>query len=160
MPMFKLKKNGFEGKLRRARALMLELFPPGTSMTLDGNPTTVMLVAQAFDRCLAKFDAVRDAKIQWFAALRDLHTELLTTVRLFEHFRLYARTMFDSKSAELMNLGFALKTRRKATSAEKVIAVAKRRATRKLRNTLGPKQRKAIKAVPDPTLMITWPGKG
>jgi hypothetical protein len=60
----------------------------------------------------------------------------------------YAVATFGAQSIELHALGFSVKKPAKPSAETRRAAVEKRLATRKARNTMGTKQRKAIKGTP------------
>jgi hypothetical protein len=103
-------------------------------------------VAARFQAHLDAMTAVAAAEIAWRIALEQEAALEAEMKALVERARLALSAHFGPRSARLAEFGLRPGAPAKVSAAVKAAAVEKRRATRKARRTLGPKQRKAIKA--------------
>ncbi len=102
-------------------------------------------LAAEYRRHLEKMQEVTQREIAWRMAV-DQEGTLETKIKvLTEHVKAYLAGRFGPSSAELR--AFGLKPRKKAVTRveTKRLAIEKRLETRKLRKTMGKKQRKRIK---------------
>ena len=120
---------------------------PKSSFTLGNTTlTTAALVAllQGVIAAQQAADAAHAARDNALAALGKAKKDAASTIEALVFF---IRATFGSDPTALADFGLAPPApRRKLTSEEKAAAAAKAAATRKLRGTLGPRQRTAIRA--------------
>lgn len=115
------------------------------SIMFGGVKYTPDELATVYRRHLEKMDYVDKCEARWRDALQE-ESALETEIKRFtESLKIFVRARFGESPKELA--AFRMNPRRvPAISAEKKLAaVEKRRATRKLRRTMGKKQRLKIK---------------
>jgi hypothetical protein len=117
----------------------------GDEIVVLGVRYTPQTLAAEYQRHLEQMQDVTQREIAWHTAVYQ-ENALETRLRdLTEHVRLYLVGRFGPSSPVLR--AFGLKPRKKAVTsvATKKLAIEKRLETRRLRRTMGKKQRKRIK---------------
>lgn len=130
-------KSMIAGLKKRARELSsIEAFPFLQSVD------TVVARLQAHLTSLA---AVQTQRIQWLVAVREERRLEAETKTLLVRVKPFLMSVYGEGSATLLEFGLKPLKKPKISVETKRIAVEKRRETRKLRGTMGKKQRRALK---------------
>jgi hypothetical protein len=120
--------------------------PPSGQFTLAGQEFTaqsLILALQSLENAISKVDT---AKAGWNDALKELTTTRAKVDPVMGAYRSWVEAMYGTAPATLAEFGLApRKARTPMTTEKKVVAVAKREATRTARHTAGPKQKAGIK---------------
>jgi hypothetical protein len=123
----------------------------GTMMT---QPQVLAQVRGHLD-LMAEVEAARKHLEALIAAEKAAHAELKVTMECVRH---VAIAILGANSEPVALLGFATKPRTPPSIETLTAAVAKRLATRKLRNTMGKRQRAALRASAIPAPQTGEPG--
>jgi hypothetical protein len=146
--------------LAQAKALARGLDVHGsllTGMVVAGKKITV---AQAQKRFQRMFAAAEKAEASKRALERDLAARDAAILPERDFLTQYSASVLGflgPKRPELKVFGLPSGERRKRTQAEEAVSAALRRATRKVRGTMGPKQRAALTAAGRPGLLLVDP---
>ena len=124
---------------------MTKTFPEDERFTIRGVSHTPQTLAAEYRRHLELLREVTWREVAWRAAVDQERKLEASLKRLHEFVKMYLAGRFGPSSPALR--AFGLKPQKKAvTSIEtKQLAIMKRLETRKLRKTMGKKQRKKIK---------------
>ena len=151
--------HGFEQKLQQAKAGAEKYLIQTTALELSGKETTVAQVVQDFAAVLAKYQDVRDAnaalaqkRVLLKSAVQASHTEYVA-------FKAYLEAKLGKGNPELGQFGFSLGVRKPRSSGTNVLAAIKAQQTRKVRHTLGRKQKLALSPVTGPSVLLGPDGK-
>jgi hypothetical protein len=151
--------HGFEQKLQQAKAGAEKYLIQTAALELSGTETTVAQVVLDFAAVLAKYQDVRDAK----AALDQKRVLLQSAVQAghteYVAFKAYLEAKLGKGNPELGQFGFTLGVRKPRSSGTNVLAAIKAQQTRKVRHTLGRKQRLALSPVTGPSVLLGPDGK-
>ncbi|HEY6459457.1 MAG TPA: hypothetical protein VIY73_04875, partial [Polyangiaceae bacterium] len=137
------KKPGKQDRADNAEALSAgatKHFPNASqSITLGNAPYTVADITQDLQEIATLRDAVNAARAATQAKIAAEKAQLPKLLVLMALFEAFVRATFGDSADVLADFGLApKKVRTPSTTEEKVAAVAKGKATRKARNTLGP----------------------
>ena len=151
MTTSKTSKGSMQLRLRGLIAGTQKHFPNG-SLTFGGATYTPASLIQSFqnlDDATARMDAARAA---WEDTVTAQRAVKATVDPLIKGYRGYLTTLYGNVSATLVDFGMSpRKERAPLTTAQQTAAVAKQKATRAARHTMGPKQKAGIKGtVPTP----------
>ena len=153
-----LQGHGFELKLQEAKAGAAKYLPQDSVLELSGRQTTVAQVVQDFAAVLAKYQDVRDATAA-VAPKRQLLNDALPGVHAeYAAFKAYLVSKLGKGNPQLAEYGFSLGVRKPISSGAKVLAAIKAQQTRKVRHTMGSKQRLAL-SVTGPSVTLGPDGK-
>ena len=145
---------------------MLPSQPPrsGFVQNLQNAPTPLALGGQSFTPASliaffqSRIDAANQvvaAKAQWIDLGKKYTTLDLTADLVARGLKQYVMNAYGAASPLLADFGFTPPKRTPLTVEQKTLAIARRAATRKARNTLGKKQKEAIKGTVPPTVPVT-----
>jgi hypothetical protein len=115
------------------------------SFAINGRKLALAEVVALYQRCLDERAAVAKLRaeiLEKLGAIERLEAERLEADRAL---KAWARDEFGMESKEAIDLGFPPPKKGVLTVEAKALAVARAKATRKARYTLGKKQREAIK---------------
>ena len=131
---------GIEKDLQNVSNLLLagETFTP---------PSLVALVQSRIDAA----NAVATAKASWQEAVKTYKALNTKVSPVVQGLKQYVFNAFGKTSPKLADFGFAAPRRATLTPEQTQAAVEKRKATRKARNTMGPKAKLKIKGTPPTT---------
>ncbi len=116
------------------------------SISLVGKAVTPDQAIAILQARIAAANAVPPAKATYAAAVAAHTAERQSTDEMVRDLKAYL-VITNKKSPDVLaDYGLSIKKKAVPTTAIKVVAVAKRSATRTLRGTKGPKAKKAIKA--------------
>jgi hypothetical protein len=149
---------GVETTVRAAINALKTMLPADKEVSVDGEPMTVGALIDDLNEIQTLYGGVRDlaAKLRELIAKRRAHHAKV--VAFLHALRATLVSLYGLDAVELTQFGFQL--RKKAaplTSEQKVVKAAKLRETRKLRHTLGSRQKAAIKATGPVTVSVTMP---
>ena len=135
----------------RKREKALRKVYGGKTITLQGQTLTGQAAADKCAQLIAAESAVDAANRTWRAAVATRNAMRKSAAPLFQSLQSLVQATYGKSSQTLAAFGFK-PVEKGARSAEvKAQAVAKLRATRKARNTMGKQQRKGIRGVvPNP----------
>jgi len=115
------------------------------SIVLGGVSYTPTTLSALFQSAVDSANAVTTAHGQWISATQS-DAALNAKVNLvWTALQAFVRQMFNNAPDALADFGFTAKKTTASTTSIKVVAVAKRAATRTARHTLGSKERLTIK---------------
>jgi hypothetical protein len=100
-------------------------------------------VAARFQAHLDAMQAVAANEVAWRVAIQREQQLEIEIKRLIERTKFYLRSLFGAKSATLREFGLKPQAKSKVSTETALRAVEKRRETRRLRRTMGKKQKKA-----------------
>jgi hypothetical protein len=132
----------------------LAKFPSGvTSVLINGKVYQLTDVTTQLGAIKAPFDVAAQAERDYQKALQTLNGVYEDAVTFVQDTRAAIKPMIGRKSADLVDYGMEPdKTPKPLTAEQEVTKVAKGKATRKARGTLGTRQRTAIHGtLPEPT---------
>jgi hypothetical protein len=121
--------------------------PQQSSFTIGSVSMTLADLVAKFQGMEAKFSSRRDLEVQLANVRATIDQTAKADAQFLRDFRFCFRGMLGAENEELSNYGIKpLKKPRKLTAEERTLAVARNRATRQKRGTLGSKQKAAIRA--------------
>lgn len=137
-----------EAQLQTLVSGILANFDSGSSLSINGGTYPVAdLVARLQER-IAAAEKTKASKNQWHADVQSERQVEVALGPLLRGMQKYLEGHYGEGSAKLAEFGFTPRKPRKVSAKTKADAAVKADATRKARNTVGKKQRLAIKAPP------------
>jgi hypothetical protein len=125
------------------------------TLVLDGKVWTGANLTQTLLGQIAKLQASAAAHATWLQAVADQRSEYSTViVPLVKALRAYVALLYGTNSQTYRDFGFAPPQKAKPSTETRSAALVQSRATRKARNTMGKKQRLAIKGVVSPVTAV------
>jgi hypothetical protein len=118
------------------------------SVVLAGVTYTPAALEALYENHLEAAAAVESLKAQWKAAVQAYETSSKTLAKVTFGLREIVRQMFDNAPAALADFDFTPRKTSQKSPVTQVVAAERNRATRKARNTLGPKAKLRIKGAP------------
>ena len=131
-----------------------QVMPPKAIVVVSGGPMTQVQILAKLQAILDEYQAIHDAraalqgKLQSAKGNRSDEHEFLMQL----HGALVA--YFGRKSPELAQFGYTPTKQKQTTSAKNTAAAAKRSVTRKMRHTMGSKEKQQVKAAVTPDVAI------
>ncbi len=120
---------------------------PQPNLVIGSQSFTLSDLISKFQGIDASYQKRRDLEQQLASIRAFLKENAEVTAQFLRDFRSALRGMLGNQNAQLLTYGVKPLTKpRKLTAEQRTLAVARLRATRKKRGTLGPKQRAAIRA--------------
>jgi hypothetical protein len=147
----------FKAELEQMAAGLAAQTAPLVGLIINGvdvGPTA----AATLQGWIATFNAVDQAKGVYQNALNARLAITVEARRFYKTLKSLVRACFNGQAAELATFGIAPDKAIEITSQQRILAVAKRQQTRKLRGTKGKKQLAAITVVGQPALHIASDG--
>jgi hypothetical protein len=154
-----LQSHGFEQKLQQAKAGAEKYLIQTTALELSGKETTVAQVVLDFAAVLAKYQDVRDAQAALVQKRGLLQSAVQASHTEYVAFKAYLEAKLGKGNPELGQFGLSLGVRKPRSSGTQVLAAIKAQQTRKVRHTLGRKQRLALSPVTGPSVLLGPDGK-
>jgi len=134
---------------------------PSTTFTLQGQPETAAQVVAVIQARIDKRQAVLAARAAYHTAVLAADQEVAETEAIVEDVRATILAMYSTSPDVLGDFGLApKKPRTPLTVEQKLVAQAKRAATRKARGTLGPKQKAKIVGTVTGSIVVPVDGSG
>jgi hypothetical protein len=153
-----LQSHGFEQKLMQAKSGAEKHLPQNAALELSGKETTVAQVVSDFAAVLAKYQDLRDAKAA-VALKRQLLQDALPGANTeYAAFKAYLGAKLGKGNPQLTEYGFTTGVRKPTSSGTRVLAAIKAQQTRKIRHTMGRKQKLAL-SVSGPSVLLGPDGK-
>ncbi len=154
-----LLEHGFEQKLQQAKSGAEKYLPQNAALELSGTETTVAQVVADFAAVLAKFADIRDAKAALAQKRQLLQSAIQGSHEEYAGFKSYLEAKLGKGNPQLAEYGFTLGARKPRSSGTNVLASIKAQQTRKVRHTLGRKQRLALSVPTGPSVLLGPDGK-
>ncbi len=154
-----LQGQGFEQKLEQAKAGAEKYLPQNAALELSGTETTVAQVVADFAAVLAKYADIRDAKAALAQKRQLLQNAVQGSHEEYAGFKSYLEAKLGKVNPQLAEYGFTLGARKPRSSGTNVLASIKAQQTRKVRHTLGRKQKLALSVPTGPSVLLGPDGK-
>jgi hypothetical protein len=148
-----VKTGALETKLEEMELGVTKYLPPNSTLIVEKSPMTAAQLADRLKVYLQTFADLRDKKEQARQQLGVLHQQLPEAHAFYMGLKAALVAFFGRGSPELSQFGISVGGRTPLTSEQKAIAHAKALATRKVRHTLGRKQR-LVQGVASPKVLI------
>src|SRR5450631_2289058 len=145
--------GAFESKLQVLELGVTKYLPQNSTLIVEKTSMTAAQMADRLKGYLQTFADLRDKKEQARQQLGVLHQQLPEAHEFYMGLKAALVAFFGRGSPELSQFGISVRSRKPLTSEQMAIAHAKALNTRKVRNTLGSRQRLAQGAV-NPTVLI------
>jgi hypothetical protein len=116
---------------------------PGKSFALEGKVWKTNDVVTAFQNAIDIMNEVDSSHVAWTDAVTKQKAAVATVTLLVAALKAYFGAVYGKKSPAYAAFGFVQKAAKVKVEA-RLAAVEKGRATRKARNTMGKRQRKAV----------------
>ena len=149
----KLRTGVFEKELQGLLVGVTKYLPPSATLVVEKGQVTAAQLASRLDGYLQTFADVRDKKEQARQQIGALQQQLPESHAFSMGLKAALVGFFGPGNPELSQFGISAGPRRPLTSEEKAVAHAKALNTRKVRNTLGRRQRLALGAA-NPTVVV------
>ncbi len=114
------------------------------NLQLGAGLDTPDAVAARFQAHLDAMQAVAAREIAWRAAIQSEQQMEIEIKQLLERAKFYLRSRFGASSGALREFGLKPQAKAKVSAETALRAVEKRRETRRLRRTMGKKQRQRM----------------
>jgi hypothetical protein len=137
-------KNSFIGELQKV-ITMLQGGYANKTFALDGKAWKTVDIVGVCQAAITAMQAVDPSKVTYESAVEKQKTAVAAAKVLVAALKVYIGVVSGKTSETFKNFGFGAKPAT-PTPTTKVAAAQARAATRKVRGTLGKRQRKAIKA--------------
>jgi hypothetical protein len=148
--MSEVRKNDVSTMLIKVNTATSQTFAKKT-LVLEGKPWTVGDITQAFQGQIAALHASDAAHAAWLKTVTDQRSQYKTViVPLLKALRAYVALLYGTGSQTYLDFGFAPPKKAKPSITTQSAAMQQRLATRVARNTMGKRQRLAIKGVVQP----------
>jgi len=145
----------FEARVQKILAGMQKQLPSDSSLVINGATRTVAQIEADFSALLKRFADIRDAKAQWRLQIAALQGAVSAEREVYFALKKLLEGNLGRGNPQLLEYGFTLGTSKPKSGETIVLAAAKARATRRLRHTMGSKQRLALSdAVTEPSVLV------
>jgi len=145
--------HGFAKRLEQLKTGLAQNMPAGHVFTQTSGNTPVATITAAVDAYLALVKATRLAELALQQARQRLLTATPAVYEMSENARTLIRGYHGAANPVLTLFGISPKKRRKLKTEDEFAAGIRRGETRKIRGTLGPKQRLKLRA---PKVTVTF----
>jgi hypothetical protein len=150
-------RTGFEKRAQQMRFGVQKYLPAGETLVVNGKRWTQAELVQELQAAERLYADVRDARAALRQKLLDRQAKVRPHAELVADLALVLRGYHGRESAKLAEHGIRTGSRPPRSSQTIVIARAKARLTRAARHTTGRKQKQAIQAPGNPSLVIYAP---
>ena len=140
--------GAFEQKLQQMEAGVEKMLPQGSTLVVERSPQTVAQITARLKGYLQLFADLRDQKAQALQQLGAFHQRMPEVHQYYMDLKTSLVAFFGRKGPELPQFGIPVRSPTPLTSEQKAVAHAKALNTRKVRHTLGRKQKLAQDAAP------------
>ncbi len=135
--------------------------PQQSSFTIGSVSMTLPDLVTKFQGMEAKFSSRQDLEMQLANVRAAIGQTAKADAQFLRDFRFCFRGMLGAENEQLLTYGIKpLKKARKLTAEERTLAVARNRATRQKRGTLGSRQKAAIRADAPSTVNVVRDATG
>ena len=145
--------GAFEKELQAIELGVSKYLPQTSTLIVEKTSMTAAQIADRLKGYLQTFADLRDKKEQARQQQGVLHQQLPESHEFYMGLKAALVAFFGRSSPELSQFGISVGSRTPLTSEQKAIAHAKALSTRKVRNTLGRRQRLALGAM-NPTVLV------
>jgi hypothetical protein len=152
------KRNGIsiQTQLEDLDAGMKAGLPSGVTLPVNGQMLDGTAISTLLEQALAPFAAVEAARVNYEQSLTVRNASAPSSQRLLKNVLLAVEAYCNGDATKLAQFGIASpKEKRQLTSEELVARAQKAAETRKLRGTLGKRQKESIKSQSDVSVTIT-----
>jgi hypothetical protein len=153
-----LQGHGFEQQLVKAKSGAEKHLPQDSVLALSVKETTAAQIVLDFAAVLAKYQDIRDAQAVVALKRQVLHDALPSAHVEYAAFKAYLMAKLGKGNPQLVEYGFPLGVRKPISSGTRVLATVKAQQTRKIRHTMGRKQKLAL-SVSGPSVLLGPDGK-
>jgi hypothetical protein len=150
--------HGFEQKLQQMKAGAEKHLPQNAPLELTLKQTTVGQVVADFDAILTRYQRVRDAAAALAQERRLLHDSMPAGHAEYQAFKSFLEAKLGRGNPQLGEYGLPLGVRQPRSSGTLVLAAFRARETRRIRHTLGHRQKLAL-SVKGPIVLLGPDGK-
>jgi hypothetical protein len=150
-------RTGFEKKAQQMRVGLEKYLPPGETLVLNGKRWTQDQLVAVLQSAEQLYADVRDARAALRQKLLDRQAKVRPHAELVADLANALRGYHGRASPKLAEHGIRAGARPPRSSQAVTLAAAKAKLTRKARHTLGSKQKLAIRAPGNPSLVIFSP---
>jgi len=155
----KVKTGAFEKELQLMLLGVTKYLPQTSTLVVEKSPVTAAQMAARINGYLQTFADLRDRKEQARQQLGVLRQQLPEAHAFYMGLKAALLAFFGRGSPELSQFGISVGSRKPLTSEQKAIAHARAVNTRKVRNTLGRKQKLALGNANPRVLILGADGK-
>jgi hypothetical protein len=145
--------------LQQAKSGAEKYLPQNAALELSGTETTVAQVVADFAAVLTKYADIRDAKAALAQKRQLLQSALQGSHEEYVAFKSYLEAKLGKGNPQLAEYGFTFGARKPSSSGTNVLASIKAQQTRKVRHTLGRKQKLALSVPTGPSVLLGPDGK-
>ena len=140
--------RAFEQKLQQMQSGVEKILAQGSTLVVERSPQTPAQLADRLKGYLQLFADLRDVKAQALQKVAAFHQSMPEAHQYYMDLKTSLVAFFGRGSPELSQFGISVAPRRALTGEQKAIAHAKALNTRKVRHTLGRKQKLAQDPAP------------
>jgi hypothetical protein len=145
----------FETSVLKVIAGVTQVIPATSSLVINGSSVTQKQILAQLQNIADEYQAARDAKSAYTAALQSKRSDAAANKEYMLQLHAAIVAYFGRQNPQLVQFGYTPTKTVKLTGAEIVSKTAKAAATRGLRNTLGSKQKQAVKATSTPDVTVS-----
>jgi hypothetical protein len=150
-------RTGFEKRAQQMRAGVEKYLPTDETLVVCGKRWTQAELVQALKSAEQLYIDVRDARAALRQKLLDRQAKVRPHAELVANLADALRGYHGRTSAKLAEHGIRTGARPQRSTQATLLAATRAKLTRKARHTMGPKQKQAIKASGNPSLVIFAP---
>jgi hypothetical protein len=121
--------------------------PKGSSFVLQGEKHAVSEILAILASRVEKAHAATLARASWLDAVKLEDDEYAATKGVIGALRRYLEAVYGPDATKLATFGITPHTRRELTTPEKMDRIAKAKATREARHTMGKRQKATVKGI-------------
>jgi hypothetical protein len=134
---------------------------PDPTLTLDGKTYSKAAVVAPLNACVAAIAATATAHTAWTQSVQNERDAVAAARAMIAALKPYLRVRLGKNNPALQSeFGVPPAKKTQKTVAVKSTAIAKAKATRVARHTMGPKQKTSVKGAPAPATTATPPAPG
>ena len=141
--------------IRQAMAGIAKHFATNSTLVLDGTTTATKDVVATLQGAIDAIDAAAAASKAFHDATAAQHAAIAKGNTLLTALKTLVTNQLGSAGSAFGDFGFTNPKRTVPDATTKVVAVAKRTATRAARHTMGPVQKKSVKGAVNVAVTVT-----
>lgn len=146
--------------LKMFLAAIKAVLPPQVKLTVAGTEYDRATLLQMHSDWVARFQRVEDLRSEEVKAMHERTKAEREGRKFIKDLTSALVGYYGAGAPELLRFGIKrTATKKQMTPETRLVAKAKAALTRKARGTMGPKQRAAITAEPQPVVTVTLPSK-
>ncbi len=147
--------SAFLAAIAKVIAGVTQVFPPKTSINVGGAVLTPAQIVAKLQAIVAEHQAVLDARLALQNKLEAVRANQVTDHEFVMQLHAAIVGLLGRKNPQLQQFGYTPMKPRTTTATKNVAAAAKREKTRQMRNTMGKKQKLAVRALTAPDVVIS-----